>query len=61
MSSRTPAGDCSFQDDMLMLCRSVAANELLVYDALGLTEPGKAHTLAQNGDNTYGGKRVSPS
>lgn len=31
---------------------------MLVYDALGLSEPGKAHELARNGDNTYGGKFV---
>ncbi|SCV70780.1 BQ2448_3542 [Microbotryum intermedium] len=35
-----------------------AANELLVYDALQLTAPGKAHELARSGDNTYGGKFV---
>ncbi|KAI8079794.1 thiolase-like protein [Halteromyces radiatus] len=35
-----------------------SANELLSYDGLGLTAPGKAHTLIDNGDNTYGGKYV---
>ncbi|KAK4057875.1 hypothetical protein OIO90_001094 [Microbotryomycetes sp. JL221] len=35
-----------------------AANELLVYDALGLTEPGKAHELVRGNNNTYGGKYV---
>ncbi|KAI9492525.1 thiolase-like protein [Zychaea mexicana] len=35
-----------------------SANELLTYDALGLTAPGKAHTLIDSGDNTYGGKYV---
>ncbi|KAI8145011.1 thiolase-like protein [Fennellomyces sp. T-0311] len=35
-----------------------SANELLTYDALGLTGPGKAHTLIDSGDNTYGGKYV---
>ncbi|KAI9258802.1 thiolase-like protein [Phascolomyces articulosus] len=35
-----------------------SANELLTYDALGLTPPGKAHTLIDSGDNTYGGKYV---
>lgn len=38
--------------------RSVAANELLVYDALNLTPPGKAHSLVASNDNTYGGKYV---
>lgn len=36
----------------------VAANELLVYDALGLAPPGKAHTIVEKKDNTYGGKWV---
>ncbi|CAO3661322.1 unnamed protein product [Umbelopsis vinacea] len=35
-----------------------SANELLTYDALGLTPRGKAHHLIDNGDNTYGGKFV---
>ncbi|KAI9493135.1 thiolase-like protein [Zychaea mexicana] len=35
-----------------------SANELVTYDALGLTPPGKAHTLIDSGDNTYGGKYV---
>ncbi|KAK4705856.1 hypothetical protein P7C70_g351, partial [Phenoliferia sp. Uapishka_3] len=35
-----------------------AANELLVYDALGLCEPGKAGEMVDAGDNTYGGKYV---
>ncbi|CEQ42872.1 SPOSA6832_04753 [Sporobolomyces salmonicolor] len=35
-----------------------AANELLTYDALGLVPPGKAHTIVEKGDYTYGGKWV---
>ncbi|KAI1084041.1 thiolase-like protein [Whalleya microplaca] len=35
-----------------------SANEMLVIDALGLSEPGKAHELVRNGDITYGGKVV---
>ncbi|CAO3648942.1 unnamed protein product [Cunninghamella echinulata] len=35
-----------------------SANELLTYDALGLTAPGKAHTIIDSGDNTFGGKYV---
>lgn len=35
-----------------------SANELVTYDALGLTPPGKAHTLVDSGNNTYGGKYV---
>lgn len=37
---------------------TVAANELLVYDALGLAPPGKAHEIVEKKDNTYGGKWV---
>ncbi|CAH0014548.1 unnamed protein product [Clonostachys rhizophaga] len=35
-----------------------SANEMIVLDALGLCEPGKAHELVRNGDITYGGKYV---
>ncbi|BGP39095.1 hypothetical protein JCM10449v2_003033 [Rhodotorula kratochvilovae] len=35
-----------------------AANELMTYDALGLTAPGKAHEIVRKGDNTYGGQWV---
>lgn len=35
-----------------------SANEMIVIDALGLSEPGKAHELVRNGDITYGGKYV---
>lgn len=35
-----------------------AANELLTYDALGLTAPGRAHDLVDGKDFTYGGKYV---
>jgi len=35
-----------------------SANEMIVIDALGLSEKGKAHELVRNGDITYGGKMV---
>ena len=35
-----------------------SANEMIVIDALGLSEHGKAHELVRNGDITYGGKYV---
>ncbi|CAI6097079.1 unnamed protein product [Clonostachys chloroleuca] len=35
-----------------------SANEMIVLDALGLCDPGKAHELVRNGDITYGGKYV---
>ncbi|KAI9664560.1 MAG: hypothetical protein M1821_006006 [Bathelium mastoideum] len=39
-----------------------SANEMIVIDALGLSEKGKAHELVRNGDITYGGKYlINPS
>ncbi|KAK3387508.1 thiolase-like protein [Podospora didyma] len=41
-----------------------SANEMIVIDALGLSEPGKAHEMVRRGDITYGGKRglvINPS
>ncbi|WKX96848.1 hypothetical protein Q1695_012920 [Nippostrongylus brasiliensis] len=35
-----------------------APNELITYEALGLCEIGKAGTIVDRGDNTYGGKWV---
>ena len=35
-----------------------SANEMILIDALGLSEPGKAHEFVRNGDITYGGKIV---
>ncbi|EMC97373.1 hypothetical protein BAUCODRAFT_449474 [Baudoinia panamericana UAMH 10762] len=35
-----------------------SANEMIVIDALGLSEHGKAHEAVRRGDITYGGKRV---
>ena len=39
-----------------------SANEMIVIDALGLSEKGKAHELVRNGGITYGGKYlINPS
>ncbi|KJZ80174.1 hypothetical protein HIM_00024 [Hirsutella minnesotensis 3608] len=35
-----------------------SANELVTIDALGLSDPGKAHELVRAGDITYGGRYV---
>lgn len=35
-----------------------SANEMIVIDALGLSEPGKAHEMVRRGDITYGGHCV---
>jgi sterol carrier protein 2 len=34
-------------------------NELITYEALGLTPPGTAEKFINDGDNTYGGKVVT--
>lgn len=40
-----------------------SANELVLLDCLGFSEPGKAHKLVRRGDITYGGKGpvINPS
>ena len=40
-----------------------SANELILLDGLGFSEPGKAHEMVRNGDITYGGKGpiINPS
>ena len=35
-----------------------SANEMITIDALGLSDPGKAHEMVRNGDITYGGRCV---
>ena len=35
-----------------------SANEMLVIDALGISDPGKAHEMVRAGDITYGGRCV---
>ncbi|GAD91609.1 nonspecific lipid-transfer protein, putative [Paecilomyces variotii No. 5] len=35
-----------------------SANEMVVIDAMGFSEPGKAHEMIRRGDITYGGKMV---
>ncbi|CZT48350.1 probable nonspecific lipid-transfer protein, mitochondrial precursor [Rhynchosporium secalis] len=36
----------------------LSANELILLDGLGFSEPGKAHEMVRNGDITYGGQVV---
>lgn len=40
-----------------------SANELILLDGLGFSEPGKAHEMVRRGDITYGGKGpiINPS
>lgn len=43
--------------DVCELHDCFSANELCLLDAMGFSEPGKAHELVRNGDITYGGDR----
>ncbi|KPV77423.1 uncharacterized protein RHOBADRAFT_51278 [Rhodotorula graminis WP1] len=52
------AGITVDQVQVIELHDCFAANELLLYDALGLSKPGKAHELVRNRDNTFGGRFV---
>jgi len=45
--------------DVVELHDCFTANELLTYEALGLTEPGSAERFIRDGDNSYGGKVVT--
>ncbi|KAL7892705.1 putative lipid-transfer protein, mitochondrial precursor [Trichoderma sp. SZMC 28014] len=52
------AGITSRDVQVVELHDCFSANELIVIDALGLSDKGKAHELVRNGDITYGGKYV---
>ena len=45
--------------DVVELHDCFTANELLTYEALGLTPPGTAERFVVEGDNTYGGQVVT--
>ncbi|MBM4186678.1 MAG: lipid-transfer protein [Gemmatimonadetes bacterium] len=45
--------------DVVELHDCFTANELIAYEALGLTEPGTAERFVMDGDNTYGGRVVT--
>lgn len=45
--------------DVVELHDCFTANELLSYEALGLTAPGTAEAFIRDGDNSYGGKVVT--
>ena len=44
--------------DVVELHDCFTANELISYEALGLTAPGTAEKFVMDGDNTYGGRYV---
>ncbi|KAL8278151.1 hypothetical protein RQP46_009475 [Phenoliferia psychrophenolica] len=52
------AGVTAQQMGVVELHDCFAANELLLYDALQFTAPGKAHELVEQKNNTYGGRHV---
>ena len=45
--------------DVVELHDCFTANELIAYEALGLTPPGTAERFVVDGDNTYGGRVVT--
>jgi acetyl-CoA acetyltransferase len=45
--------------DVVELHDCFTANELITYEALGLTAPGTAEGFILDGDNTYGGRVVT--
>ena len=45
--------------DVIELHDCFTPNELITYEALGLTPPGTAEKFINDGDNTYGGKVVT--
>jgi sterol carrier protein 2 len=49
--------------DVCELHDCFSANELILLDGLGFSEPGKAHEMVRRGDITYGGKGplINPS
>ncbi|KAJ5484209.1 hypothetical protein N7539_006005 [Penicillium diatomitis] len=57
------AGVCIQDIKVCELHDCFSTNELLLLDALGFSEPGKAHEMVRRGDITYGGKGpvVNPS
>ena len=52
------AGVSVFEVKVCELHDCFSANEMIVIDSLGLSEPGKAHEMVRKGDITYGGKMV---
>ncbi|KAI8946423.1 thiolase-like protein [Xylaria longipes] len=60
-ATRVAMEEAKITPDDVQVCElhdCFSANEMLVIDALGLSEPGKAHELVRSGGITYGGKVV---
>ncbi|GAB1313487.1 hypothetical protein MFIFM68171_03697 [Madurella fahalii] len=60
-AARTAMAEAGVTPDDFAVCElhdCFSANEMVLLDALGLSEPGKAHELVRAGGITYGGKVV---
>ena len=66
-AAKAALAEANVKVDEIKVCElhdCFSANEMIVIDALGLSEPGKAHEMVRRGDITYGGKRglvINPS
>jgi sterol carrier protein 2 len=60
-AARTAMAEAGVNIDEIKVCElhdCFSSNEMVMIDALGLSEPGKAHEMVRRGDITYGGKMV---
>lgn len=60
-AAKTALAEAGLSAQDVTLCElhdCFSANEMITLDALGLSEPGKAHEMVRKGDITYGGKCV---
>ena len=60
-AARTAMAEAGVKSSDFAVCElhdCFSANEMILIDALGLSEPGKAHELVRSGGITYGGKVV---
>lgn len=61
VAAQTAFAEANVQAKDIKVCElhdCFSANEMIVIDALGLSEPGKGHEMVQKGDITYGGHCV---
>ena len=60
-AARTALAEANVSPKDVKVCElhdCFSANEMITIDALGLSDPGKAHEMVRNGDITYGGRCV---
>ena len=65
-AARAALGEAGVSPKDIKVCElhdCFSANELILLEGLGFSEPGKAHEMVRNGDITYGGRGpiVNPS